>query len=261
MNKQHDQIRLTALGVRGSMPVSRPDAREFGGATSCYRIDKGENTLFLDAGTGLMNAEALPNGPLHILLTHLHADHILGLPLFSALFQKDREIHLYSGEPELENALNRLISPPLWPITLAQYPARMVFHTLSFPCQIGPFTVSAMKSCHPGGSLIFRVSDGAKSIVYATDFEHTDNNLKELAAFSAGADLMLYDAQYTQEQYPARRGFGHSTAEAGLWVQQESGAAQIRMIHHNPVASDEALREREEQTRAPYARQGEVILL
>ncbi len=118
-----------------------------------------------------------------------------------------------------------------------------------------------MKSCHPGGSLIFRVSDGTKSIVYATDFEHTDNNLKELAAFSAGADLMLYDAQYTQEQYPARRGFGHSTAEAGLWVQQESGAAQIRMIHHNPAASDEALREREEQTHAPYARQGEVILL
>ncbi len=264
MNGQRDDIRLTVLGCRGSMPTTGKEMQEFGGDTSCYQIEARGESLFLDAGSGLTHARLPDDTPIRILISHPHVDHLLGLPMFPALSQPGRKVILYGnacGGLSLEEQVARLMSPPLWPAVLARYPAEAAFQEARFPLAIGPFFVSAMASRHPGGSWIYRISVCGKTIVYATDFEHTEEKTRELTAFSAGADLLLYDAQYTEEEFAVKKGFGHSTAEAGLRVQRESGAAHLLLIHHDPRHTDSFLRERETALGARYARQGEVIRL
>ncbi len=264
MNGQCDEIRLTVLGCRGSMPVSGKEMQEFGGDTSCYQIEAQGESLFLDAGSGLMHASLPEGSPLRILISHPHVDHLLGLPMFPGLSQRGRKVILYgsaSNGLSLEEQVTRLISPPLWPAVLSQYPADVRFQEVSFPLSIGPFFVQAMTSCHPGDSLLFRISACGKSVVYATDFEHTEEKTRELTAFAEGADLLLYDGQYTEEEYAVKKGFGHSTAGAGLRAQRESGAKRLLLIHHDPRHTDDFFRERELALGVRYARQGEVICL
>ncbi len=262
MNGQISEIRLEVLGCRGSMPTAGKEMQEFGGDTSCFRLEAQGESLFLDAGTGLTHAHLPQHAPIHILISHPHVDHLLGLPMFPGLTEPGRKVILYgraAGGLTLQEQVSRLISPPLWPAALSQYPADVRFREDPFPLSIGPFLVTAMTSCHPGGSLIFRVAACGKSIVYATDFEHTEEKTRELTAFAAGADLLLYDAQYTEEEFAVKKGFGHSTAETGTRIQRESGAKRLLLIHHDPRHSDDFLRRRELALGARFARQGEEI--
>ncbi len=264
MMRTSDELRLTILGCRGSFPVLGKDVQEFGGNTSCYLLQAQGESLFLDAGTGLLRAALPESGPVRILFTHAHLDHVLGLLLFPALLDPSREVILCgggTGGDSLEEALSRLVCPPLWPLPLADYPARVTFRSLSFPLAAGPFTVTGMQASHPGGSAVFRIDACGKSVVLATDFEHTEEKIRELAAFAAGADLLLYDSQYTPEEYEARRGFGHSTAQTGLRVLRESGAKRLLPVHHDPAHTDAFLREQEAALVVPFAREGEVICL
>ena len=102
-----------------------------------------------------------------------------------------------------------------------------------------------MEGSHPNGSAIYRLSYMGRSIVYATDFEHSPEGCSALARFASGCDLLLYDAQYTQDEYERYRGYGHSTPEAGIRVADESKTAQILFVHHAPWRTDEALLEME----------------
>ena len=262
-------MQLTVLGSRGSIPVARADEMRYGGETSCYQVDTEGATLFLDAGTGLRHAVGpFRDGTVHILISHAHADHLLGLLMFSGLTDPAGRVILYGRDVDgipMADQLDRLISPPIWPLSLSGYPARTEVRSLVFPLRIGPFTVTGMDSCHPGGSAILRVEAGGKSLVYATDFEHTDRKLRELASFAAGCDLLMYDAQYTPLEYEQKKGFGHSTAEMGLRAQRDSGAKRLLLIHHDPGHSDDCLRALEaalpDAASASYAREGEVIQL
>lgn len=256
-------MRLTVLGCRGSIPVTDPHMSQFGGNTSCYQVEASGEKLFLDAGTGL--ARAVPDtGPVHIVLSHCHVDHVLGLPMFSALFEKGREIHLYGRTRnglDVPEQIRRLISPPLWPAEPEEYPARMICHEISFPARIGPFTLEGMETRHPGGSLALKVTAGGKTLVYATDFVHTDGEDERLADFSREADLLIYDAQYTPEEFAGKPGFGHSTAEKGLEVLRRSGAKRLLPVHHDPACTDEMLTAREQELGVCFAREGDTIEL
>lgn len=263
MSKEKGLLSLTVLGCRGSLPVSDSRMRLFGGNSSCYQVDYGGESLLLDAGTGLACA-APGEGPVRIVFTHCHVDHLLGLPLFPALFSPGREVHLYGmsrGGLDLREQITRLVSPPLWPVGPEAYPARIFFHELELPQRIGLFSVDGMESSHPGGSLVLKISAGEKTLVYATDFDHTGGGEERLAEFSRGADLLLYDAQYTAAEYAAKAGFGHSTAEAGMAVRQMSGAKQLLLIHHDPAQTDEMLLSRERASGVRFAREGDVIRL
>lgn len=256
-------MRVTVLGARGSMPTSDDDKRVFGGATSCYQVEAGGQTLFLDAGTGLANA-AFDGAPVHILLTHTHLDHILGLPMCPALLKPGAEVHLYGfarAGLSVADQLARMISPPLWPLRLEAYPADVRCHDLTAPMKLGPFDIAFMESCHPGGATLYRLDACGKRLVYATDFEHTPQGLPALIEFARGADLLLYDGTYTDAEYPRYRGYGHSTAETGLRVQRECGAKRLALIHHDYHNTDAVLMERERRLGVRLARQGEVIAL
>ena len=259
-------LRLTVLGCRGSMPVSQRGREIFGGATSCYMVQAGDDCVFLDAGTGLISAPTiLPRPPL-ILLSHLHLDHILGLVMYRRLLVKGAKTLLClpgKNEREQRKQLNTLFSPPYWPLSPLDYAGDLELVPARFPMRHGALVIESAEGQHPGGSLLFRVSCGEKSLVYATDFEH-GQGLDALARFARGTDLLLYDGQYSEEEYGKRRGFGHSTEEKGLEAMERCGAKRLLLIHHAPESTDKELLMREMRVLrhdARYAREGEVIEL
>ena len=263
-------VQVKILGTRGSVPVSGKEYNIFGGSTSAYAVTAAGETLFLDAGTGIRNvsSEMVRGDKLHLLLTHTHIDHLLGLPFFLLEHCRGKQVEIYGrtrrGETT-ELQLDHLFSLPLWPAPLRDYPGiGYDFYEVSESQEIGPFRVRSMESNHPGGALLYRVEAEGKVIVLATDFEHGDKPSADLAVFAEGADLLLYDAQYTEEEYISRKGFGHSTAEEGIKLMKRCGAKALCLVHHDPGKTDEELLLRERAAgpeKAHFAREGEVIVL
>ncbi|MBO4390184.1 MAG: MBL fold metallo-hydrolase [Lachnospiraceae bacterium] len=257
-------MKITVLGVRGSIPTDGADHLIYGGATACILVEADGQAIFLDAGSGILVAPDTGSEQVSILLSHTHIDHILGLPL-SPIMLSDRRIDLYCearGGMSVREQLERLMSPPLWPVGPDEYQARLVIHDLKLPMNIGAISVTGIESNHPGGSTIYRLSADGHSLVYATDYEHTAEKQRELIAFSRDTDLILYDAQYTEEEYARMKGFGHSTVEQGLTVLRESGAKSMLFVHHDPRHNDRKLAEMEQElsdSRAAFARAGMVI--
>lgn len=258
---------LTVLGARGSMAVCGKDTSLFGGSTSCYMVQAGQQTLFLDAGSGLLSAPVDFDVPPVILLSHLHLDHVLGLGMYARLSQKGKKTNIFlpaGDEQSAEELLNRLYEPPYWPLHLEDYAGDVDIQALQLPMQIGEVTVEGMPGSHPGGCMVFKISHEGRSLVYATDFEHGTEASARLAAFAKDADLLLYDAQYTPASYEACRGFGHSTAEEGIALMAACDAKRLLLVHHDPKSTDAQLSEREEaigRADVRFAREGEVFVL
>ncbi|MBO4780744.1 MAG: MBL fold metallo-hydrolase [Selenomonadaceae bacterium] len=249
-------FRLTVFGSRGSMPIEGENYSLYGGATSCYKVEASNEEIYLDAGSGIVNAIPVPNSRITVLLTHMHLDHIIGFPFFVALSEKVRPVDIYAKKRSNllpEEAIDRLISPPFWPLKLREYPANVTFHDLpENTFSIGSVTVDMMEGTHPQGSTIYRLTYSGKSLVYATDFEHTPEGCKALADFSRDCDLLIYDAQYKAEEYEKYRGYGHSTPEAGLKVAIDAGAKKILFVHHAPGRTDTELLQMEREISAAY---------
>lgn len=260
-------MELTVLGTRGSIPIGRPDSMLFGGQTSCYMIRAGEETIFLDGGSGLINAPTHFDKPPSILLSHFHLDHVIGLPMYPRLLEKGSETILYCPALTLCGArdiLDGVFSPPLWPLSLTEYTGTLTLRTMSRRFRIGDVVVETMAGCHPGGAVVMRLSFEGKSLVYATDCEPDLEDMAALAAFSKDADLLLFDAQYTEDEYGKRIGFGHATAAVGRKILERSGAKRLLLIHHDPQRTDAELLAFEKQIgrdNIRFAREGETICL
>ncbi len=259
---------LTVLGPRGSMAVSRSDITVFGGDSSCYMVRAGDETVFLDAGSGLISAPAVYPKPPVILLSHLHLDHVIGLGMFPGLSRRGQKTRLFvpfceNGDQVL-SLMKRLYAPPFWPLELSEYEGELDAQPFPAAMRIGELIIETMKGNHPGGSLVIRLLYHGKSVVYATDYEYTEASFSALAAFSEHADLLLYDAQYDDEEYEQKKGFGHSTARKGLELQRASGAKRLMLIHHDPKCTDDVLLQREQEltgAQAAYAREGQTVVL
>ena len=242
-------MKFTVLGTRGSVPVEGKNYSIYGGATSCYQVRAGDEEIYLDAGSGIVTAKISANTNISILFSHMHIDHVLGLPFFSALSQKDRSVDMYSEKSsglDLKSAIDHLIAPPFWPVKIEQYPANVRFHDVQKKFSIGEVEIETMSGNHPGGTTIYRLNYKSKSIVYVTDFEHSsEEKCEELIRFSADCDLLTYDAQYTDEEYNRFRGFGHSTVEFGLKIAEKARVKRILFVHHSPNRTDKELSQME----------------
>jgi ribonuclease BN (tRNA processing enzyme) len=223
--------------------------------------------IILDAGSGILAAPVEFDHVPCIILTHLHVDHLMGLGMYPRLSKKGERTSIYvpaSSHKEAESSLELLYSRPLWPVSLKGYAGQLRFAPVPETLHVGKVTIETIEGSHPGGCKVVKISCGDKVLVYATDFEHEQEATARLAEFADGADLLLYDGQYTSDAYEAHRGFGHSTAEEGVRLMERAGISRLVVVHHDPGATDAELAERERvfaDKRVSFAREGEVIEL
>jgi phosphoribosyl 1,2-cyclic phosphodiesterase len=272
MSTQDQGLSVRFLGVRGSIPVPGPFTTA-GGNTACVEVTAGDTRIILDAGSGLrtLGDERMALGPRHstILLSHLHWDHVCGLPFFTPIYVPGHRVEIASGPNGVmptHEAIRSLFKAPFFPVDFADVAGQISVRELpgNDRLTIGDITITLARLNHPDPVYGFRLEHGGQSIVYATDTEHfacVDPTLKKLAA---GADILIYDAQYTPEEYPAKVGWGHSTWQAGAELARAAGVPQLVLFHHDPNRTDAQLAaiEAEAQARLPgtvAAREGLVL--
>ena len=250
-----------------------------GGNTSCVELQSGGARLILDGGTGLAAlGQSLGPKPLTatLLFTHVHWDHIQGVPFFQPAFHPESRLTLGGATTSagtLEDALRAQMRPPQFPITLEALAAQIDFLPVergeSF--QKGPFTVFPEVGHHPDGVISYRVEADGQSVVFATDVEHAGSPPDSLLDLSTDTDLLIHDAQFTPQEYagevgPSRQGWGHSTWPEAVQVARASGAKRLALFHHDPGRDDEALAVLERQARREFsgafaAREGSWLTL
>lgn len=265
-------------GCRGSLPAPGPETLRYGGNTACVEVRLADGTLvILDAGTGIRKLGLKLQGEqprqVHLLLSHLHLDHLVGLGFFPPLFTKGVEIHVWGPRSPLDTLgerISRYLSPPLFPLHLADAQSRLQLHDV--PEQgwtIGGATVLADLVSHSGPTLGFRIEENGASLAYIPDHEPAKGvDLASLEpdwisgySLMAGVDVLLHDAQYTPEEYQQRVGWGHSSIEQVVTVARRSGAKQLILFHHDPVHSDDQLELMLEEARRLWGTAGKPPIL
>jgi ribonuclease BN (tRNA processing enzyme) len=228
-----------------------------GGNTSCVELTLSDGSeVILDAGTGITalgRERRIDAGRVHLLLTHLHLDHIQGLMFFEPLFDPGCEVHVTGPAAlggSLLNRLARYISAPLAPIEIRELPARVSFDDVA-TCkwQFGPATIEAAFVNHRGPTLGYRVTDGGVSVAYIPDhepalgqeLERSDPEWISGISLARDADLLIHDAQYTEEEYAKRLGWGHSAVSQTVEFARLSGARRLALFHHDPLHDDAAV--------------------
>lgn len=233
------------LGARGSLPVADPRFSKYGGDTSCVLVKTDRSCIILDAGTGLRNAEPENSGDVHILLSHAHIDHILGLAVFDPMFRGRVTAHLYAKQRNGLGAraqLERLMSEPLWPVTPDVFGSSLDFiDILEDEFMIEDVLVKTTEGNHPGGATVYRLETEDAAVVYCTDFEHGHPHTERITEFAKGCDLLIYDGNYSEAEYPQFTGWGHSTWQMGARIGKAAGAGTVVMFHHSADRTDEGL--------------------
>lgn len=264
-------IKVTIAGSRGSMPVSGGAYRRYGGATCCVLVQYPSGNLILDAGTGLMNlGNCLKDvNSVSLLLSHPHFDHMAGLCLFPAAFRQDFHIEVYGADRNglsVQQQIETLMAPPLWPVGPQYLPAELSFFPVAGQFTAEGVEIEAMEGNHPGGVSIFRLTIGKKRIVYMTDCTITAENREAFLAFCRDCDLLLCDGQYSDVEWLKRSTFGHNPWNTAARFAADCGAKHVRILHHDPLHTDEMLDTANAQVSAicpacTLAFDGEEILL
>jgi phosphoribosyl 1,2-cyclic phosphodiesterase len=253
----HD-LTVRFFGVRGS--IATPDANKAaGGNTACLEVCAGDTRIILDAGTGLrvLGNERMAAGVRQhtLLLSHLHWDHIAGLPFFTPMYVPGHRVDIATGPMgpmPLARAMRELFRPPFFPIAYDDLGGTITTRDLraNDKFMVGDIEVTMARLNHPDPVYGFRLEHAGQSIVYATDTEHfacVDPTLEKLAS---GADILIYDAQYTPSEYPSKVGWGHSTWQAGVDLARAAAVPQLVLFHHDPGRSDAQLAALEADARA-----------
>ena len=265
-------MKVKVWGCRGSISVPGPKTVRYGGNTTCYEVqsDSGE-LLIIDSGTGFreLGDSLIPRMPLkaHIVFSHTHYDHVIGYPFFVPFFIPSNEFKLYGPslfDKSFRDIMNELLSYSFFPVRLDELAAKLHFHDLKEEVvTMGPFNVETVYANHPVTTIAYRISCDGKSFVFSGDTEPYINHLAgdadadpdDLAeiedviqeqtqkwfAFLDSADLVFYDAQYTPEEYPKFKGWGHTSMETAILNCHKSKVKKLVMTHHDPRRTDDQL--------------------
>ena len=249
-------MNITVWGCRGSLPTPDPRTVKYGGNTTCLELRLADGTLIVvDAGSGLRNLgqKLLAEGSMtemYLLLTHSHWDHLMGFPFFVPAYLPKFKIHVRGGplaKRSLKAYLAHQMDPPYFPVKFDAMKAAFDF-TEDKPKRrsIGCAEVIPMRLSHPNGGYGYKFAEDGKSLVIFTDNElgtqHEGGPTRdEFVEFCRGADLLIHDAQYTDEQYVAKKGWGHSTIGQTIELGRDAKVRRLGLFHHDPDRTDEDL--------------------
>ena len=251
-------------GVRGSVACPSPRHIGFGGNTSCVEMTVAGKTIILDAGTGIRN---LGNSLLErgvneatLLLSHTHWDHINGFPFFVPAFMPAMSLHIMAGHSQeqggIEKVMSGQMSQPFFPIPMEAMRGRLQFSDFDAgdTLEIGPdIRIRTASLNHPNGATGYRIDYGGKSACYVTDTEHvpgqTDQKILKLIE---GADLVIYDSTYTEEEFVEKVGWGHSTWEEGMKLCRAADVGMLAIFHHDPTHEDDFMEALEAEAKSRW---------
>lgn len=250
-NRSDDDFSVKFWGVRGSIPCPGASTLRYGGNTSCIEIHCGKYNLIFDAGTGMKNlGDALiGKGGVNydIFMSHTHIDHISGFPFFKPAYSPESRLKLWAGHLKprgrtLKRVMESMMDQPLFPITVDLMAATMIWtdfmagETIELSPEV---TLKTAALNHPEGATGYRVNYRGKSVCYITDTEHMpgalDNNILELIE---GADMVIYDSTYTDDEFKTKTGWGHSTWQEGVRLCDIANVKTYVAFHHDPDHDD-----------------------
>ncbi|MBW2616427.1 MAG: MBL fold metallo-hydrolase [Deltaproteobacteria bacterium] len=258
---------VTFWGTRGSISTPGRTTEKYGGNTPCVFVQYQDTNIIFDAGTGIRGlglqlAEQLEdkkdNLSLHLFLSHTHWDHIQGLPFFEAAYIKGTELVIYGSSKKgrfLESILKRQMDVDYFPLGLSEMAAEIKIREISEETiSLGSVVVDWQEQIfHPGGSVRYRLTAGGKRVAYATDVEldrmfgpglkdaNSDGALRDYLDFIQGVDLLIADGQYTEEEYPEKMDWGHTSIPVILELAEKADVKQLAIFHHDPQHSDKIL--------------------
>ncbi len=239
-------------GVRGSIPTPTSANQKYGGNTCCLEVCTSSGQLIIfDAGSGIralgrrLVRETPPEGHrIMLFMTHYHWDHIQGFPFFEPMYAPKNFVYLHGFKTpnvSVERAMGEQMANPFFPVDMSMMRATRNFYTIDEETfQIGDARVTSRFLNHPQGCLGYRVEEGGRVLVFATDNEHGDpHGDRNIRALAENADVLIYDAQYTSEEYRnGKVGWGHSTWEEGARIAKEVGVKELVLFHHDPDHDD-----------------------
>lgn len=271
-------MRVQFWGVRGSIAVSGERFIKFGGNTTCVVFEHEGQYLIIDGGTGLKAfGDSLGPQPLHatLVFTHVHWDHIQGLPFFGPAFHPGSHIKVKGVSRDdwhFKEILSLQMTPPTFPVRLNVLGGIKEISDIVVGevFQEGPFTLTALEQNHPDGVVVYKVEAGGYSVVFATDVEHGGLEIDpKMVTLCQEVDLLIHDAQYTEEEYqgqigPSRKGWGHCMWTEAVTLAQNAHVKKLALFHHDPNRDDSAVLELERLAQARFpstfaAREGMVI--
>lgn len=256
--------KIVFWGTRGSYPIANQQTIKVGGRTSCVSIEYDRHLIILDAGTGIIALGEDPRLQKYknaiILLSHVHHDHIMGIPFFKPIFDKEWSLHFYTGIAQpyggLEKVLTTCFSPPYFPVEWEKFPSCRYYHDFSVGQSLALQNITVDTLCldHPGGACGYRiVLPNTKTIVYLTDTKHNKQLSTDFIKFSQDADLLIYDSTFTDEEFVEHPDWGHSTWREATRIAKAANVKRLALFHHNPDHSDSQMKEILAQARNEFA--------
>ena len=244
-------------GTRGSIPCPGPDTVKYGGNTTCFEILCGSKRIIIDAGTGIRSLgkqimlEEKNLLDADLFFTHTHMDHIQGLPFFAPLYNANSDVRLHAGhlagdKYDLHGIIGTmLMKDPVFPVPSSLIEKACSFNDYKCGQEFdldGGILIKTGQLNHPNGACGYRIEFEGKIIAVCTDTEHFEDRIDEnVVALAQNADIMVYDAAYTEESYPNFKGWGHSTWQEAIKVADAANVKQTFLFHHEPSHSDEIM--------------------
>lgn len=244
-------MNVTFYGVRGSTPCSCESNRRYGGNTACVAVDlPGMDPIVLDLGTGLRfwGADLPVDEPFHghALVTHLHWDHVQGLPFFAPVLRPESSLDIYgpaSDDAALAVAFDEFMSPPYFPVRVADLPGDLRFHAVTDgEFVIGDAKITARSVPHIGATTGYRIERDGVAVVYISDHQQpVDGSLAipdGVLELCEGADLLIHDSQFTASEFVLKSDWGHCTVDFALAIAAQAGVRRLALFHHDPGHDD-----------------------
>ena len=274
-----DRIAVHYWGVHGTLPVPGPSYSRYGGNTSCVSVDVGGEPLYVfDCGSGIKGlSDHIMTKPSQrfsgrIFISHTHWDHINTVPFFTPLYMRGNQIEIfgpYQGDLTIERAISAQMESVYFPVTVREFGARLMFRDLrEESLEFGPVRVDTMLLRHPGYCLGYKLTCRNRTICYITDNElylpnnpqHDARYVQNLANFVRGADVLITDTTYRDQEYPAKVDWGHSCVSQVADLAARAEVKRLHLFHHDPDQTDDAIDIKLDETRAALAKLGSNVI-